>query len=79
MCRKLCVFDGKTDSKSKLVEKRIVWLCCLDYVVYFVKILICDALCCNLMTMHAKWMWHSLTQGIRTIKAFIKYKKCYYC
>ena len=21
MCRKLCVFDGKTDSKSKLVKK----------------------------------------------------------
>ena len=49
MYRKLCVFDGKTDSKSKLVKKLIVWLCCLDYVVYFVKIVICDALCCNLM------------------------------
>ena len=27
----------------------IVCLCCLDYLVYFVKILICDALLHNLM------------------------------
>ena len=25
------------------------------------------------MTMHAKWMYHTLTQGIRTIKSFSKY------
>ena len=46
----------------------------------FVKISICDALSLlNLFndTMHAKWMCHALTQGIRTIKASIKYKKCY--
>ena len=41
----LCVFDDQTDSKSKSVKKLIViWLCCLDYLVYFVKISICDAL-----------------------------------
>ena len=45
----------------------------------FVKILICDALSSrNLFNdmMHAKWMCHVLTQGIRTTKTFIKYKKC---
>ena len=44
----------------------------------FVKISICDA--CRaifLMAMHAKGMCHAVTQGIRTIKTFIKYKKCY--
>ena len=29
------------------------------------------------MTMHAKWMWYALTEGIRTIKTFTKYEKCY--
>ena len=36
----------------------------------FVKISICDALpLCNLLNdmMHAKWMCHDLTRGIRTI------------
>ena len=27
--------------------------------------------------MHAKWTYHALTQGIRTIKTFIKFKKRY--
>ena len=39
----LCVFDHKT-SKSKWVKKLIAWLCCPDYLVYFVKISICDTL-----------------------------------
>ena len=30
------------------------------------------------MTMPANWMWHDLTQGIRTIETFTMYKKCYY-
>ena len=35
----------QTDSKSKMSKKLIViWLCCLDYLVYFVKSSICDAL-----------------------------------
>ena len=44
---------------------------------FFLKILVCCALPSrNLFNdmMHAKWMCHSLTQGIRTIKTFIKYK-----
>ena len=49
MYSQLCVFDDKTHSKSKLAKKLKVWLCCPDYLVYFVKISICDALCPNLM------------------------------
>ena len=41
LARQLCVFDDKTDSKSKPVKKLIVWLC---YLVLFVKTSICDAL-----------------------------------
>ena len=45
LASQLCVFDDETDSKSKWVKKLIVLLCCLpDYLVYFVKISICDAL-----------------------------------
>ena len=47
----------------------------------FVNISICYALLMrNLFNdmMHAKWMCHASTQGIRTIKTFIKYKKCYF-
>ena len=40
----LCVFGVKTDLKSKWAKKLILWLCCPDYPVYFVKISICDAL-----------------------------------
>ena len=54
----------------------MVWLCCQDYLVLFVNILICDALPRNLMTMHVKLMCHALTQGIRTIKTLTKYKEC---
>ena len=45
LATQLCVFDDKTDTKSKLVKKLIVitWLCCLDYY-RFVKISVCDAL-----------------------------------
>ena len=47
----LCVFDYKTNSKLKWVKKFVVRLCFLDYLVYFVKILICHALLHNLMMM----------------------------
>ena len=30
----------------------------------------------NLIMMDANWRYYALTQGIRTIKTFIKYKKC---
>ena len=46
----------------------------------FVKISVCDALLsCNLFDnmMYVKRMCYALTKGIRTIKTFIKYKKCY--
>ena len=41
----LCVFDDKTDAKSKLIKRLIVitWLRCPDYY-NFVKISACDAL-----------------------------------
>ena len=45
LATQLCVFDDKTDSKSKRVKKLIViWLRFFNYLVYFVKISICDAL-----------------------------------
>ena len=44
LASQLFLFDVKTDSKSKWVKKLIVWLSCSDYLVYFVNILICDAL-----------------------------------
>ena len=30
----------------------------------------------NLIMMDANWRYYALTQGMRTIKTFIKYKKC---
>ena len=71
----LCVLDDKTDSKSKWVKKKIVWLCCPDYQ---------SSLFCEdsnpwwfaaTMAMHAMWMYHILTQGIRIMKTFTMYIK----
>ena len=58
LAHQLCVFDDKADSKSKWVKKLIVWLCCLNYLLVYL------------------WRYQSemITQGIRTIKTFIKYK-----
>ena len=38
----LCMFDDKTDSKSKWVKKLMVWFVVL--IIYFAKIPTCDAL-----------------------------------
>ena len=79
LASQLCVFDDRTDLKWKWVEKLIVRFCCPNYLVY-VMISICDALLSrNLFNdmMHAKWMCHDLTQGIRTINTFIKHIKGY--
>ena len=78
LASQLCVFDDRTDLKWKWVEKThsmdvLFQLSCL-----FVKISICDALPSRILfndVMHAKWMCHALTRGIRTIKTFLKYKK----
>ena len=73
----LCVLDDKTYSKPKWIKKIIVWLWCPDYL---------SSLFCKdsdpwwfvaTMTMHAKWMYHNLTQGIRRMKTFTMYKKWY--
>ena len=43
----------------------------------FVKISICDAFSSPNSfndVMHAKWMYHALTQRIRAIKTFFKYR-----
>ena len=40
----LCVFDDKTEWKSDWVKKIFVWFSCPDYLAYFGKISICDAL-----------------------------------
>ena len=72
----LCVFDDKTDSKSKLVKKAQ----CNMVVLSGLSRLFCEdfnlMFCCNLMTIHANWMCQTLTQGIEKIKTFTKYKKC---
>ena len=70
----LCVFDDKTDSKSKLVKKAQ----CNMVVLSGLSRLFCEdfnlMLCCNLMTIHANWMCQTLTQGIGKIETFTKYK-----
>ena len=43
----------------------------IDYfvvVIVALRILICDAFCPNLMMMHAKRRYHTLTQGIEQLK-----------
>ena len=71
---------GRTDSKSKWVKTLIVWLCCLDYLVYFVKISIRDALpqlnddTCKVNVSRIL----ECTQGIRRMKTFTMHKKCCY-
>ena len=64
----LCVLDDKTDSKSKWAQKTIVWLYYPDYL---------SSLFCEdsnpwwfaaTMTIHAKWVYRTLTQGIRRLK-----------
>ena len=80
LASQLCVFDEQSGSKSK-------WVKAHSMVVFsessslFVKILVSDALLSRDLfndIIHAKWICHTLTQGIRRIKTFIKYKK-YYC
>ena len=65
--------------KMKMSQKTHIMVVLPKLSSLFVKTLICDALLwCNLFNdmMHTKWICHALTQGIRTIKTFIKYKKC---
>ena len=76
---KPCVFDDKTGLKWKWVKKLIASMVVLpELSSLFVKISICNALLSrNLFNdmMHTKWMCYALTQGIKTIKTFIKYTK----
>ena len=66
----LCVLDDKTDSKLKWVKKILAWLCYPDYL----SSLFCEdsdpRWFAATMTMHAKWMYHTLTQEIRRMKTF---------
>ena len=78
LASRLCVLDDKTDSKSKWVKKApsVVVLSGLSIQLNlwrFRSVMLCR----NLKTMHAKWMYHALTQGIRRMKTFTMYKKCY--
>ena len=78
LASQLCVFDDKTDLKWKWVKKTHSMVVLSELSSLFVKISISDALLSrNLFNDMNKWMCHALTQGIRTIKTFIKYKKCY--
>ena len=74
LASQLCVSGNKTDLNWKWVQKLKVWLHCSIS-------LFCEdfdvMLCLNLMKMHAKWKYHDLGTGIRTIKTFTKHKKCY--
>ena len=75
LARQLCVFDDKTDSKSKRVKKThsmVVWF---ELSSFFVKISICVALLSrDLFNDRSECVCHALTQEIRTIKTFIRYK-----
>ena len=56
-------------------KKKIVWLCCPDYQ----SSLFCEdsnpSWFAATMAMHAKWMYHILTQGIRIMETFTMYIK----
>ena len=49
LARQLCVFDDKTDLKSKWVKKLILWFCCPNYLIYFWRyrsvMLCCRTIC----------------------------------
>ena len=71
----------KTDSKLKWVGEPIAWFCCpgrLFWGIFAALRFYSLMLCSDLMMVHAKRMYHTLTQGIRTIKSFTEYKKCYF-
>ena len=74
----LCLLGNKTDSKSKWVKRThsmvVLFGLYIEFILWRFRSVM---LCRNLMTMHAKWMYNALTQGITTIKIFSKYKKCY--
>ena len=73
----LCVFDDKTDSKLQLVKKTHCNMVVLSGLSRLFGGDFNLMICCNLMTIHANWMCHTLTQGIGKFKTFTKYKKCY--
>ena len=51
------------------------WYGCLVQIILFVLCRFQSVMfCCNLMVVQGKWMSHTLTQGIRTIEYFTKYK-----
>ena len=78
LASQLCVFHEKTDPKSKWVKKTHSMVVLSGLSIEFILWRFRSAMLCrNLMTMHAKWMYNALTQGITTIKIFSKYKKCY--
>ena len=74
----LCLLGNKTDPKSKWVKRThsmvVLFGLYIEFILWRFRSVM---LCRNLMTMHAKWMYNALTQGITTIKIFSKYKKCY--
>ena len=78
LASQLCVFDDKTDSKSKWVKKThsmvVLSGLSIEFILWRFRSVM---LCRNLMTMHAKWMYNALTQGITTTKISSKYKKCH--
>ena len=76
-CSEPYALDDRIDLKWKWVKQFIVWFCCPNYLAsLFVKGI--DPRCfvaAQFDMMHANWMCHALTQGITTIKTFIKCKK----
>ena len=75
LASQLCVFDDKTDLRMKMSKNTYSMVVLSELSSFFVKISICDALSWhNLFNgcMQSECVMPYLTQGIRTIKTFIK-------
>ena len=76
---KLCVsLHKKSESIYRMKKKNsIVWSCCPNkfFMVITASGFRSVKLCSNLMMMHAKRGYNTLTQGITTVKTSIEYKK----
>ena len=61
LASQLCMFDDKTDSKSKWIKKTHSMVALSGLSRLFLRRFWSAMLCCNLMMIHAKLMSHALT------------------